>query len=124
MKQCIFLMIMVTVLALSACSSSGKPSTPAPAIRKSDEGRGLMNPVKATPESIASGKKLYEKLCVECHGEKGDGVSAIAAAMPEGETKPSNLTDDRWDHGATDGDIFVVIRDGSGGSAPMKGLNG
>ena len=29
--------------------------------------------------------------------------------------KPSDLTDKTWKHGATDGDIFVVIRDGSRG---------
>jgi mono/diheme cytochrome c family protein len=25
---------------------------------------------------------------------------------------PSNLTDETWDHGSSDGEIFVVIRDG------------
>jgi cytochrome c len=105
---------------LFGCSSSEKPS----AARASVEGKNMMNPVRATPESIASGKKLYEKLCMDCHGEKGDGVSAVAAAMPEGEVKPPNLVDDQWDHGATDGDLFVFIRDGSVGSAAMKGLNG
>jgi len=128
MKPCTFLLILLTASFLSACSSSEKPSAsgPAPALtaRASNEGKTLINPVPATPQSISSGKKLFDKLCVECHGEKGDGVSAVAAAMPEGEVKPSNLTDDQWDHGSTDGDIFVVIRDGSGGSAPMKGLNG
>ena len=83
-----------------------------------------MNPVKATPESVASGKRLFDKLCADCHGEKADGVSAVAASMPAGELKPPNLTDDQWDHGSTDGDIFVFIRDGSVGSAAMKGLNG
>ena len=61
---------------------------------------------------------------MECHGEKGNGVSEVSTAMAEGEVKPSNLTDDRWDHGSTDGDIFVFIRDGAVGSAAMKGLNG
>lgn len=26
---------------------------------------------------------------------------------------PSNLTDETWDHGSSDGEIFVVIRDGT-----------
>ena len=128
MKQRSFLSILVAALCLSSCSSSEKPSgaSPAPAVaaRASDEGKTLSNPVPATPASISSGKKLFDKLCVECHGEKADGVSAIAAAMPEGEVKPPNLTDDKWDHGSTDGDIFVFIRDGAVGSAAMKGLNG
>jgi cytochrome c len=116
MKYCYFLLICVL---LSGCSPSEKASgaDKTPAAPPS-------NPVAATPESIVAGKKLFDKLCVECHGEKGDGVSAVAAAMKEGEVKPSNLTDDQWDHGSTDGDIFVDIRDGVGGSGAMKGLNG
>ncbi len=117
MKQRTLPAILATVL-LSACSSSEKTSS------SGNEGKTMMNPVKATPASIASGKKLYEKLCMECHGEKADGVSAVAAAMPEGQVKPPNLIDGQWDHGSTDGDIFVFIRDGSVGSAAMKGLNG
>jgi cytochrome c len=127
MKQRIFLTIVFTALCFSACSfseKSGGASAPSLSARSSDEGKTLKNSVPATPASIGSGKKLFEKLCVECHGEKGDGVSAVTAAMPEGEVKPSNLTDDQWDHGSTDGDIFVFIRDGSVGSAAMKGLNG
>jgi cytochrome c len=128
MKLRSFPAIFVTLLCLSACSTSEKSSssgaTPAVAARASDEGKSLSNPVPATPASINSGKKLFEKLCVACHGEKGDGVSAVAAAMPEGEVKPPNLIDDQWDHGSTDGDIFVFIRDGAVGSAAMKGLNG
>lgn len=128
MKVRSFPAIFVTVLCLSACSSSERPtgsnSAPIVAARASAEGKSLSNPVSATPASISSGRKLFEKLCVDCHGEKGDGVSAVAAAMPEGEVKPPNLIDDQWDHGSTDGDIFVFIRDGAVGSAAMKGLNG
>jgi len=39
---------------------------------------------------------------------------------PEG-THPSNLTDDKWDRGSTDGEIFLVIRDGAGPKFDMKG---
>ena len=61
---------------------------------------------------------------MECHGEKADGVSEVAAAMQPGEVKPPSLIDDDWDHGSTDNDIFVGIRDGVGGVGAMKGLNG
>jgi len=90
-----------------------------------NEGRGLQNPVAATPDSLAKGKKFFDKLCADCHGEKGDGVSEVAAAMGSGEVKPPDLTDDIWERGSTDGEIFVSIRDGvGGGAAAMKGLNG
>jgi mono/diheme cytochrome c family protein len=92
--------------------------------RTADEGKNLSNPVPATPDSIASGKKFYDKHCADCHGEKADGVSALADAMAQDAVKPPNLIDDQWDHGSTDGDIFVSIRDGVGGPGAMKGLNG
>jgi len=48
------------------------------------------------------------RLCASCHGPsgKGDGSMALAGGTP------SNLADETWDHGSSDGEIFVVIRDG------------
>ena len=70
------------------------------------------------------GRRYFDKLCADCHGEKGDGVSPIAATMAADEVRPPDLTDDKWDHGSTDGELFVSIRDGVGGPGAMKGLNG
>ncbi len=77
----------------------------------------------ASAESLANGKRLYDRLCEECHGPTGhgDGVTSKKLAA-EGEPKAPDLTDDKWDHGSTDGEIFVDIRDGLGST--MKGLNG
>jgi len=69
----------------------------------------LENPVAATAESIASGKALYEKQCAGCHGDTGKGDGAMGEEL---NPKPANLTDADWKHGSTDGEIFVVIRDG------------
>jgi mono/diheme cytochrome c family protein len=110
--------ILSLAVFVGACTRAESGTIPA------NEGKALLNPVKSTPESIATGKKFYDKLCAECHGEKGDGRSEIAAAMADDEVKPPNLIDDKWDHGATDGDLFVSIRDGVGGPGAMKGLNG
>jgi mono/diheme cytochrome c family protein len=77
------------------------------------------------PDSVASGRKLYERLCASCHGVTGNGVSELAATLAgAGKTKPSDLTDDKWDYGATDGEMFIGIRDGVGRDGAMKGLNG
>jgi len=129
MRQCYFfrlLALFVLVLFVNACTraESGTSSDAAVPQKETNEGKSLQNPVPATPESIASGKGLYGRLCAECHGEKGDGVSEMAASLSEGELKPSDLTDDRWEHGSSDGEIFVFIRDGAVGSGAMKGLNG
>src|SRR5215475_4779393 len=89
------------------------------------EARALKNPVEPTEKSIASGKNVYDKYCADCHGATGNGVSEKAATLAQaGEAKPSDLTDDKWDHGSTDGEIFVNIRDGVGVRGAMKGLNG
>jgi mono/diheme cytochrome c family protein len=74
----------------------------------------LTNPVPADAASLEAGKKLYTENCADCHGEtgKGDGPAAPYAGDPP----PSNLADSEWKHGSTDGEIFVVIRDGVEGT--------
>jgi len=87
--------------------------------------KALQNPVPSTEKSIAAGKIMYDKYCADCHGVTGNGVSQKAQKLAEaGSAKPSDLTDDKWDHGSTDGEIFVNIRDGVGVNGAMKGLNG
>src|SRR5437762_2412266 len=67
----------------------------------------VKNPVAATPESVAAGKQIFTRNCATCHGitaEGGPGNDLIPAAP--------DLTDDKWDHGSTDGEIFDVIKNG------------
>ena len=75
------------------------------------------NPVAADATSIAAGKTVYEKNCANCHGNTGVGDGKMGAEL---NPKPSNLTDADWKHGSTDGEMFVLIRDGSKGTG-MKG---
>lgn len=86
----------------------------------SPEGKKLKNPVPTSAESIATGKAAFLKNCRFCHGAdaKGDGP------MAPKDTHPSNLTDDTWDRGSTDGELFLVIRDGAGPKFEMKGYKG
>ena len=78
------------------------------------EAAKLKNSVKATPESIAEGKKIYDTQCLNCHGESGKGDGKMAASITG--AKPSDFTDATWKHGSTDGEIFTLIRDGSKGT--------
>jgi mono/diheme cytochrome c family protein len=83
----------------------------------SPDGKKMKNPVASSPESIKAGQSAFQKNCRFCHGAdaKGDGPMA-----PEG-THPSNLTDDKWDRGSTDGEIYLVIANGAGPKFDMKG---
>jgi mono/diheme cytochrome c family protein len=79
--------------------------------------RKLKNPVQATPQSITAGKDLYAKNCRSCHGPDGKGDGP----MKPKDSHPSNLTDAEWTRGATDGEIFTVVREGAGPEFLMKG---
>lgn len=81
------------------------------------EAKKMKNPVESNAASIAAGKAAFQKNCRFCHGAEAKGNGPMA---PEG-THPSDLTDAKWDRGGSDGEIFVVIRDGAGPKFDMKG---
>ena len=76
------------------------------------EARALTNPVPATAGSVAVGAELYGTHCATCHGPTGRGDGRLAAATAAYGARPSNLADATWQHGGSDGEIFVAIRDG------------
>jgi mono/diheme cytochrome c family protein len=45
-------------------------------------GLNLKNPFKPTPDVIESGKVLYGKFCIHCHGETGMGDGKVGLKMP------------------------------------------
>jgi mono/diheme cytochrome c family protein len=75
----------------------------------------IANPIAATSESIASGRRTYRRTCALCHGVEGRGDGGGAGA---GGT-PADLTAGRWRYGGSDGELFAVIHDGT--SADMQG---
>ena len=94
--------------ATVAAAAAGVQEPPADA-------QALENPVEATRESLAAGRQRYVFLCRQCHGNRGagDGDMSHAGGIP------SDFTDDVWTHGASDGEIFTVIKEGV--SADMQG---
>tara|TARA_B100000315_G_scaffold76786_1_gene70175 strand:+ start:1106 stop:2560 length:1455 start_codon:yes stop_codon:yes gene_type:complete len=77
--------------------------------------------VAESPEIIEKGKKVYEKNCINCHGEKGD---AVAPATDRLYPEPRNFTlgifkikTTARDELATDQDIYNVITRGMPGTA-------
>jgi mono/diheme cytochrome c family protein len=83
---------------------------------KSPEATKLTNPVASTPESIAAGKKAYDANCAACHGNMAQGAVkagvVISIIEEQGGKQPSDLTDDQWEHGSSDGEIYRVIKKG------------
>jgi len=69
----------------------------------------LKNPVAANEASVSAGRQTYDKQCAGCHGDTGKGDGAMGEEL---NPKPANLVDADWKHGSSDGEIFVVIRDG------------
>ena len=84
----------------------------------SADGKKLKNPVTSSTESIKAGAALYGKYCKFCHGADAKGNGPMAPK----DTHPPDLTDAKWDHGSTDGEIFMVIKEGVGPKFDMKGL--
>lgn len=69
----------------------------------------MVNPVPATPESLARGQEMYARTCVPCHGTGGlgDGPVTLAGMLPM-----SLLTEQA--RGYTDGYLYGMIRVGRG----------
>jgi mono/diheme cytochrome c family protein len=110
----VFGAVLAAGLYATALAVAGQSAT-APRRGGNPEAAKIKNPVHDTAESVAAGKRVYVRLCVRCHGPlgKGDGGGAGAGGQP------ADLTDDHWDYGSSDGEIFSVIHDGT--SADMEG---
>jgi mono/diheme cytochrome c family protein len=76
----------------------------------------LANPVAPTPESLAAGKQAYDTYCAACHGNKAQGAvkagTVISIIAEQGGKQPPDLTDAQTDHGASDAQIYTVIKKG------------
>ena len=105
------------VLAFAVQASAAEATAqehPAEPHRHADA-QALENPVEPTRESLVAGRQRYVFLCRQCHGNRGagDGDMSHAGGIP------SDFTDDVWTHGASDGEIFTVIKEGV--TADMQG---
>ena len=87
------------------------PTTPTLVSGKPEPARG-----ENRVASIAAGKKLYDLNCASCHGNVAQGAAkaglAISIIEEQGGKQPPDLTDDTWDHGSTDSEIYTVIKKG------------
>ncbi len=119
----LILLVAITALAIlyPEASVSGQPSAPSSQAKPTappeiplvipPEAAAKPNPVKATPESVDAGKRLFATQCAMCHGKDGDGKGDLAVEL-KWEVKdwrnPETLKD------KTDGVLFYILTQGKG----------
>lgn len=102
---------------LNTGQPEGSPDVPPPFTQLEMTNRpevvdSLVNPVPASPESLARGEELYERVCIVCHGPDGSGTTAyifevhpaLAAYPLRGEAAVAR----------SDGYLYGMIRVGRG----------
>jgi mono/diheme cytochrome c family protein len=114
-------MLLFSLLLLLAFLSAGQQSSSAASQKSANYDSvpvaeaNKSNPVKPTPESLASGKKQYGYDCAMCHGSEGNGKGDVAPGVNlkmHDYTNPATLKD------RTDGELFYIIKNGKGDMPP------
>jgi mono/diheme cytochrome c family protein len=112
-------MIRKVVGATAATTPMSAANVPAPGPGQNvtrQSATSASNPVVSTPGSIAAGKRAYDANCAACHGNVAQGAvkagMTISIIEEQHGKQPPDLTDDQWDHGSSDGDIFSVTKRG------------
>lgn len=77
----------------------------------------MKNPVAASPEVIATGKQLYAKNCLRCHGEAGLGDGPATKFI---RPAPKDITSAAMQDRNSDGTLFYKITEGKKPMPPMK----
>ena len=84
------------------------PTTEAEQFAGKDEAVSIINPVPATPESLARGQVLYEMTCQVCHGVDGRGEGPVGKLF---EPSPVDLND-AYTQDQADGQLFYTLTRG------------
>ena len=75
-------------------------------------GRELTNPFAVSDQNLARGKVMYERICLNCHGDLGDGKGFLYTSKLY-PFPPASLVNRRVDS-IPDGEIFHTITYGYG----------
>jgi len=106
--------LILFVAALSAVMTAGAQA-PAAATLAAPAAAKLKNPVATSAASVTAGAAAYKKYCSFCHGATAKGNGPLAPK----DSMPPDLTDAKWEHGSTDGEIFTLISNGGGATSKM-----
>lgn len=75
-------------------------------------GKELQNPVPLNDETLARGKVLYDRFCLQCHGPQGDGQGILYTSKLY-PLQPASLVNEKV-RNLPDGEIFHTITYGYG----------
>lgn len=75
------------------------------ALRTADPKR-LANPYPMNAASVNQGKKAYTYFCIQCHGQRADGMGTVGQSFSP---LPADLTSARV-QGLSDGELYARIR--------------
>ena len=78
------------------------------AAQRDPDAAKLQNPVASNTDSLAEGKRAYQRFCANCHGSNAQGGPGNDLTPPA-----PDLTLKELKHGSTDGEIFTVIKNGT-----------
>lgn len=117
MLVCVALLTCI-VSAQEAQKPDAKPAATTAASPADADAAKLVNPVKPTPVSLASGKKIYATDCAMCHGKTGGGDGDLAGDM---KLTLKDFRDPEVMKTMSDGEIYMSIEKGKG---QMQGEEG
>lgn len=100
-----------SLIAQTAAPAPGPAAVPV-------EAKKMKAAFGSSPAAIEAGKQLFGKYCRFCHGDTGAADSKMAPKTMQ----PSNLTDQTWTRGSSEGEIFWIIQNGAPPKYDMKGL--
>jgi mono/diheme cytochrome c family protein len=113
------MVLLVLLFSALAAAAPGSQSSPQGAMQTTPgDAMHQANPVKATPESLAQGKKYYGYDCAMCHGENGDGRGDVAV---DEKLKLKDYRDPASLQNMTDAELFSIIKNGKGQMPPEGG---
>ena len=106
------------VLALPEEKNPLRPRVP---LEKRLTYKSLSSPIysnarSASPEVLESGRRVYERVCSNCHGDSGDGTGHSGTFLP---IKPRDFTNCKFQKKRADGELYYVIKFGSWPMPPM-----
>jgi len=117
-KQYLFLFFLVSFSSILLSASLLVSFQPMEDWKAPKEADNLKNPLKGNSSAISEGQKLYNNMCMICHGNKGKGDGVAGMGL---NPRPTNLTTSIVQT-QSDGAIFWKLTTGRAPMAAYKEL--